>query len=215
MELARAGLAPVRADGDLVPVRAPVGGRVLRIDDPSERVVVAGTPLMAIGDLGRLEVVIELLSAEAVQVRPGMPVLLDDWGGEQPLRGQVRLVEPHAFTKVSALGVEEKRTNVIVDFIDPPGVLGDGFRVTGRIVTWSAADVARVPASALFRCGEAWCAFTIEDGRAVRRSVVIGQRNAQDAQVLEGLAPGAAVIRHPGNLIEEGARVRVRTPATP
>lgn len=210
VKLARAGLAPVRNDGDLVAVRAPVAGRLLRINDRSERVVAAGTPLMAIGDLGRLEVVIELLSSEAVKVRPGMPVLLDDWGGEQPLRGVVRLVEPFAFTKVSALGVEEKRTNVIVDFVDPPGALGDGFRVTGRIVTWSAAAVTRIPASALFRCGEAWCAFAIEDGRAMRRAVQVGQRNATEAQVLQGLAAGAAVIRHPGNAIEDGARVRIR-----
>lgn len=217
VKLARAGLDASRADGtpagELVSVRSPVAGRVLRINDPSERVVGAGTPLLTLGNLDQLEVVIELLSSEAVKIQPGMPVLLEGWGGDVPLKAKVRRVEPFAFTRVSALGVEEKRTNVIVDFVDPPGTLGDGFRVTGRIVVWQADRVTRVPGSALFRCGEAWCAFVIEDGRAVRRTVEVGHRNAREAEVVAGLGAGETVIRHPGNDLVEGARVRMRETA--
>lgn len=214
VKVARSGLAGARADGgtsgEIVKIRAPIAGRVLRINDASERVVAAGTPLLTLGDLDKLEVVIEMLSSEAVKVKPGMPVLLEGWGGAAPLRAQVRLVEPFAFTKVSALGVEEKRTNVVVDFVDPPGALGDGFRVTGRVVVWQGEKVLKVPASALFRCAEAWCVFAVADGRAARRTVGIGQRNALEAEVLQGLEAGQQVIRHPGNQLQDGARVQVR-----
>lgn len=214
VKVARSGLLGTQAEGAqsgaLVKIRAPVAGRILRIPDPSERVVAAGTALLTLGDLRRLEVVIELLSSEAVKVQPGMPVLLDGWGGSEPLRARVRVVEPYAFTKVSALGIEEKRVNVIAEFVDPPGALGDGFRVTARIVTWSADDVLKVPASALFRCDEAWCAFVVENHRATRRSVEIGHRNALEAEVLGGLNAGELVIRHPGNRIQNGNRVTPR-----
>jgi HlyD family secretion protein len=195
------------ATGTTVVVSAPVSGRVLQLPDQSERVVAAGTPLMTLGSLEHLEVVIPVLSAEAVQVRPGMPVLLEGWGGETPLRARVRLVEPQAFTKVSALGVEEKRTNVIADFVDPPGVLGDGYRVTARIVVSSADSVLKVPSSALFRCAAQWCVFTVEDGRARRRVVEIGPRNVTEATIQAGLRAGETVIRFPGSKIEDGVRV--------
>lgn len=207
--LARSGLiAGKGGDQALFEVRSPVAGSILRIPDPSERIVAAGTPLMTIGDLSRLEVLIELLSSEAVKVKPGMPVILDGWGGSQALKAQVRRVEAYAFTKVSALGVEEKRTNVVADLAAPPPALGDGYRVNARIVVWSADKVAKVPASALFRCNEAWCAFAVEDGRARRRTVQIGQRNAQEAEVLAGLQAGETIIRHPANQVEEGVRVK-------
>jgi HlyD family secretion protein len=172
--------------------------------------VAAGTPILTIGDMTRLEIVIALLSAEAVKVAPGMPVLLERWGGSGALRARVRLVEPHAFTKVSALGIEEKRTNVIADFVDPPGPLGDGYRVDARIVIWSGERILKVPASALFRCGEAWCAFAVEDGRARRRSVQTGRRNDLEVEVAGGLAAGDTVIRFPGSQTVEGTRVRPR-----
>jgi HlyD family secretion protein len=209
VRLAKSGLIAVQnGDGTLFKVRSPVAGRILRIADPSERVVAAGTPLLTMGDLSKLEVVIELLSSEAVKVRPGMPVILDGWGGNQPLNAKVQRVEPHAFTKVSALGIEEKRTNVVAGFVDSPQALGDGYRVNAHIIVWEADDVTKVPASALFRCAEAWCAFAVENGRAKKRVVKIGHSNAQDAEVLEGLAPGETVIRHPANQIEEGARAK-------
>jgi HlyD family secretion protein len=192
----------------LFKVRSPVAGRILRIQDPSERVVLPGAPLLTVGDLSKLEILIELLSTEATQVKPGMPVILDGWGGNQPLKAKVQRVEPYAFTKVSALGIEEKRTNVVADFVDTPQALGDGYRVNAHIVVWAADQVNKIPASALFRCAEAWCTFVIENGLAKRRSVKIGHRNAQEAEVLEGLAPGETVIRHPANQIEEGTRVK-------
>jgi HlyD family secretion protein len=208
VRLARSGLiADLGGKGALFQVRSPVGGRILRITDPSERVVAAGAPLLTLGDLSKLEVVVELLSSEAVKVRPGMPVILENWGGSQPLQARVRVVEPYAYTKVSALGVEEQRTHVIADLIDPPPSLGDGYRVDARIVVWSEDNVLRVPASALFRCGEQWCVFTDVNGRARQRTVEIGQTNPLEAQVLKGLAPGDTVILHPAGQIEEGARI--------
>lgn len=214
VKLAKSGLRGVSAAaqvaGSLVPVRAPMAGRILRIPDASERVVMAGTPLLTLGNLGGLEVVIELLSSEAVKVAPGMPVLLEGWGGNQALRAKVRRVEPYAVTKVSALGIEEKRVNVVADFVDPPGPIGDGFRVTARIVIWQADKVLKVPASALFRCAPAWCVFVVEDGRARRRTIEVGQRNLGEAQVTGGLSAGQAVLRYPGNDVTDGARVRLR-----
>ncbi|MFA6902606.1 MAG: efflux RND transporter periplasmic adaptor subunit [Gallionellaceae bacterium] len=207
--LARSGLIAVEGGADaLFKIRSPVAGRILRIADPSERVVAAGTPLMTLGDLSKLEVVIELLSTEAVRVKPGMPVLLDGWGGNKTLRAKVQRIEPYAYTKVSALGIEEKRTNVIADFVDTPQELGDGFRVNARIVVWSADAVNKVPASALFRCGVEWCVFVVEKNIAKRRTVKIGQRNAQEAEVLEGLVPGETVIRHPANQVDDGVKVK-------
>lgn len=137
-----------------------------------------------------------------------MPVLLDGWGGNKTLRAKVQRIEPYAYTKVSALGIEEKRTNVIADFVDTPQELGDGFRVNARIVVWSADAVNKVPASALFRCGEEWCAFVVEKNIAKRRVVKIGQSNVQEAEVLEGLVPGETVIRHPANQVDDGVKVR-------
>ena len=205
-----AASAAERGAGGLVQVRAPMAGRILRIEEPSERVIAAGTPLLVIGDLAGLEIVVELLSSEAVKVAPGMPVLVEGWGGDRVLRAKVRRVEPYAFTKVSALGIEEKRVNVIADFVDPPGAIGDGFRVTARIVTWQAERVLKVPASALFRCATGWCVFVIEDGRARRRSIEVGRRNLVEAEVSGGLAAGQRVIRYPANEIDDGTRVRLR-----
>jgi HlyD family secretion protein len=211
VKVARSGLSAVKSKGQaLVSVRAPMAGWILRIPDASERVVAAGTPVLTLGDLTKLEIVAELLSSEAVKVKPGMPLLVEGWGGDQALRAKVRMVEPYAVTKVSALGIEEKRTNVIADFVDPPGPLGDGFRITARIIIWQADNVLKVPASGLFRCGDGWCVFTIEDGEAKRRTVKIGRRNPLEAQVLSGLDEGQTVIRFPGNQVNEGMRVRVR-----
>lgn len=208
-QAARAGLAATRAGG-LVQVRAPMAGRILRVHDASERVVAAGAPLMVVGDLAHLEVVVELLSSDAVKVAAGMPVLIDGWGGDRALRATVRRVEPYAVTKVSALGIEEKRVNVVADFVDPPGAIGDGYRITARIVVWQAEQALKVPVSALFRCAEAWCVFVVDGGRARRRTVEIGQRNLTEAEVRAGLEAGMRVIRYPSNAVEEGVRVRAR-----
>lgn len=207
---AQAGLIALRAAGGgdgVAEIRAPAAGRILRILEASERVVTAGTPILVIGDLEHLEVVMEMLSSEAVKLTAGMPALLESWGGDKPLRARVRLVEPYAFTKVSALGVEEKRTNVVLDFIDPPGTLGDGYRVTGRIITWDAAAVLKAPVSALFRCGSEWCVFVLDGKRARRREVRLGHMSSTETEILSGLQANDRVIRHPSNELTDGARV--------
>ena len=146
-------------DRGVDPVSSPVSGRVLKIQEKSERVVSAGTPLLVLGDPARLEVVVDLLSSEAVKVKPGMPVMLENWGGDQPLRARVRLIEDQGFTKVSALGIEEQRVNVIADFVDPPWPLGDDYRVEARIVIWEGRNILKIPASSLFRSGTEWAVF--------------------------------------------------------
>ena len=215
-EAARAVLLAVSGDRGaaqvVIPVRAAAEGKVLRIPDKSERVVNPGAPLLIVGDPGRLEVVIDLLSTEAVKVKPGMPVLLDGWGGDRPLQARVRVVEPLAFTKVSALGVEEQRVNVIADFVDPPGPLGDAYRVEAHVVLWTGADVLKVPVSALFRRGENWNVFVVDGSRARRREVTIGHRASLEVEVASGVSAGELVLRHPSNDIEEGRRVRVSKP---
>ena len=214
VRVARSGLTGARAAGQaagaLVQVRAPMSGRILRIHDPSERVVMAGMALLTLGDLKGLEVVVELLSSEAVKVSPGIPVLVEGWGGDRALRAKVRRVEPYAVTKVSALGIEEKRVNVIADFVDPPGPIGDGFRITARVITWQADQVLKVPSSAMFRCATAWCVFVVEEGRARRRTIEVGHRNLVEAEVTSGLTAGQTVVRYPSNDVADGVRVRLR-----
>jgi HlyD family secretion protein len=214
VNIAKAGLLAVEtAPGDarrLVKLRSPVRGRVLRVTEKSERVVSAGTPLLVLGDPAKLEVVVDLLSTDAVKVLPGAPVLLEGWGGDHPIHARVRLVEPYGFTKVSALGIEEQRVNVIADFVDSPGPLGDGYRVEARIIIWQGEDVLKVPASALFRHGQGWSVFAVENGRARRQDVEVGHRNPFEAEIASGIAPGARVILHPANDIQDGVRVQPR-----
>ena len=211
---ARAALAsaPEGRSGSepILTIRSPAAGKVLRVLEPSERVIPSGTPILVIGDLAHLEVVMEMLSSQAVRVSPGMPALLLGWGGAHPLRARVRRVEPYAFTKISALGVEEKRTNVILDFVDPPGSLGDGYRAIARIIIWSRPHVLQVPLSALFRCGSGWCVFALDRARARLRHITVGHRSEEAVEVLSGLEDGEKVIRHPPNGLVDGARVSVQ-----
>lgn len=196
-------------------VTSPVRGYVLRVPQESERAVVAGTPLVEIGDPKQLEIVTDLLSSDAVRVRAGAPVLIEDWGGERPLKGRVRLVEPFAFTKISALGVEEQRVNVVVDFTEPLEAirrLGHGYRATVRIVTWSAPEVLKVPISALFRSAGKWSLFTIDRNRRARlKTVSIGHMNDKEAELLGGLNAGEKVLLHPSDKVGEGVKVAERT----
>lgn len=202
---------PDQADaGTIVRIRAPLSGPVLRVLEKSERIVTAGTPLLLLGDTRQLEVVVDLLSSDAVKVTPGAEVILEEWGGKQPLKGRVRIVEPYAFTKVSALGVDEQRVNIIVDFIDEPAGLGDGYRVVARIITWTKNNVRKIPVSALFRQGERWCVFIVEQGRAKRRIVEVGHRNQAEAEIISGLAEGETVVLHPSSQLDDGKRVRVQ-----
>jgi HlyD family secretion protein len=195
------------AAGPCIEVRAPVAGSVLRVIEESERIVLAGAPLVEIGDPGRLEIVVDVLSTDAVRIRPGADVWIEQWGGDRPLRGKVRRIEPSAFTKISALGVEEQRVNVIADLVEGAAGLGDGYRIEARIVVWESPDVLRVPASALFRAGEAWAVFAIEDGRARRREIELGERGSAQAEVRAHLVEGERVILHPSDRLADGARV--------
>lgn len=208
---AEAGLISLRAGSTtLVDVGAPVAGEVLQLHEKSERVLAVGTPIATLGDPSRFEIVLDYLTIDAVKIRPGMTVLLENWGGGT-LKARVRRVEPGAFTKISALGIEEQRTNVIADFIDPPGPLKDGYRVEGRVVVWEADAVLKVPVSSLFRRNGGWAVFAVSDGRARLKPVDIGQRNALEAEVLEGVAEGDRIIRHPPQDLTEHARVTVQT----
>lgn len=210
VKVARAGLVSLQPGngGRIVQIRSPVSGRVLRIQEKSERVVQPGAPILTLGDPAKIEVVVDVLSTDAVKIKPGADVFLEGWGGDRPLRARVRLVEPSGFTKVSALGVEEQRVNVIADFVDPPGPLGDGYRVEVRIVVWSAENVLKVPASAVFRRGQGWSVFLIEKGRARPRDVEIGHRSETEVEILRGLNEGAQLILHPSNQTRDGLRVR-------
>jgi len=199
---------PARATGRaVVEVRAPAAGRVLRVSEPSERIVAAGTPLVEIGDAAGLEAVVDVLSSDAVGIRPGAPVALVEWGGDGEIPARVRLVEPSGFTKVSTLGVEEQRVNVVVDLDAVPEGLGDGYRVEARIETWSAADALTVPNSALFRRGADWGVFVHENGRARLREARVGRRGTTAAQVLSGLNEGETVVLFPSDRVTDGARL--------
>ena len=204
VELARVALA---GDGEAIAIRSPVAGRVLRVPEPSERVVAAGTPLVEVGDPSKLEIVADLLSSEAVRVRPGNAIIIEGWGGGGALRGRLRIVEPYAFTKVSALGVEEQRVNVVGDFVDSSGSLGDRYRVEIRIIIWQSDSVLTVPASALFRHGEGWRVFVVERGRAWQRDVVVGQRTPFDVEIVRGIMEGDRVIRYPSDRVADRGRV--------
>ncbi len=196
-----------------IPVRAPVSGRVLRVLHESEGVVQPGQPLIEIGDPRDLEIVVDLLSADAVRVEPGQVVHVEEWGGEGRLAGVVRRVEPYGFTKVSALGIEEQRVNVIVDFADAPERwkrLGHGYRVETRIVVWEQDGVLKLPLSSLFRHGEEWAVFVVEGGRARLRSVERGRHNGLEAQILSGLEAEERVVLYPSDRVADGVRVAGR-----
>ncbi|MCZ7618677.1 MAG: HlyD family efflux transporter periplasmic adaptor subunit [Myxococcota bacterium] len=190
--------------------RAPVSGQILRVLEESERIVAAGTPLVEIGDPAALEIVTDVLSRDAVGVTAGTPVWIEDWGGPGALEGRVRRVEPSGFTKVSALGVEEQRVNVVIDLAEPDPRLGDGYRVEVRIVTWEGDDVLQIPASALFRVGPQWAVFVVEGGRARRRPVEVGAQATFDVEIRAGLSEGDVVILHPSDRLDDGTRVAPR-----
>jgi HlyD family secretion protein len=196
--------------GKPVKVLSPVDGRVLRIHEQSERVVSAGSPLVDIGDPSAIEIVIDLLSSDAIRVKPGNRVVIMDWGGERELQGVVKTVDPAAFTKTSALGIEEKRVNIVALLSRNEPLLGDNFRVQASIVLREASAVLQVPVSSLFRGKEGWHLFLIEDGRAVDKAVRIGIRGTLQAQVLAGVREGQKVVVHPTNELKDGMSVKVQ-----
>lgn len=213
LEGARALLARGSSPGahrDEVVMRSPVGARVLRVLRPSEGPVSAGTPLLEVGDTGALEVVADLLTSDALAVAPGARVHLDLGGAAGSLEGRVRLVEPSATTRVSALGVEEQRVDVLIDLLDPPArwrAMGDGWRVEARVVVWEGERVLTVPLGAVFRHRADWCVFVIEAGHARRRSVSVGHQGGAAVEITRGVRRGERVIVHPPDRLEEGEAV--------
>jgi HlyD family secretion protein len=216
MELAKAALVRTRpvSPGDPDPQRldvlSPITGRVLKVHQESSANITPGQKLLELGDPAELEMAIDVLSADAVKIKPGAKVFVEHWGGEQPLTGRVRLVEPSGFTKVSALGVEEQRVWVIVDFDERPErrrTLGDGYRVEVRIVIWKGKDVMKVPAGALFRHEGGQAVYAVEDGQAVLRPVQAGRGNGLETQIVSGLREGEQVILHPSDKIKGGTAV--------
>lgn len=208
VEAAKAGRAYYgEGGGSAVTVKAPATGSVLRVVEKSERVVMAGTPLLVLGDPKGLEILVDVLSTDAVSIEPGARIIIDGWGGDKSLDGIVRYIEPSAFTKISALGIEEQRVNIVGLFSEYPDKLGNGYRVIARIVTWQGANVLQVPSSALFRDGENWAAFVVEENIARKRVVKIGHRNSFQVEILEGLKAGEQVILHPSNQIQDGVQV--------
>jgi len=200
-----------KAGRAITEVRAPVTGRVLRVIEESTRVVTAGTPLVEIGNPAEIEAVITVLSRDGAMIAPGTPVELEQWGGGKPLPARVRFVEPAAFTKISALGVEEQRVNVVADILAPADqrhALGDNFRVEGRIITWQTARTLKVSSGALFRHGEGWSVFVIDEGRARLKAVSVGPSSGPETQVLGGLAENDEVIIYPGERVHDGERVK-------
>jgi HlyD family secretion protein len=196
-----------------VEVRSPIDGRVLKLIAESEQVVQPGAPLVDIGDPRDLEIAVDFLSRDAVRIRPGALARIESWGGDKILAAKVKRVEPTGFTKISALGIEEQRVKVILDFAGSPAEwqsLGHGYRVIARVVVWHRDNVLQVPLGALFREGDNWAAFVVADGRARRRIVTIGERNLHAAWLLDGLKPGEQVILHPSDRVHDGVRVAPR-----
>jgi HlyD family secretion protein len=216
LEAARALLQqvvnPSAGTSGALTLRSPIDGIVLRVLQESEALVAAGTPLIEVGNPEQLEVVADLLSTDAVKVQAGMAVDLSGWGGDASLRGRVRLVEPAGFTKISALGVEEQRVNVLIDFenVHDAKKLGDRYRVEVSIVIWQREKVLKIPTSALFRVGNDWAAFVVRDRKAAQTIIRIGQRNALEAEVVAGATESDAVIVHPGDTVEDGVAVTRR-----
>jgi HlyD family secretion protein len=198
---------------EAVVIRSPSGGTVLKLHRESEGVVNAADPLLDIGDPLSMEIKIEVLSADAVKIKKGTSVIFERWGGEKPLSGRVRVVEPAGFTKISSLGVEEQRVLVIADFTSPTDLwrgLGDSYRLDASFIIWEGQNILQVPASALFRKGDDWELFLVENKRARVHPVVVGHRNGLTAEIVSGLTGSETVIAHPDDTVREGGRVRIR-----
>jgi HlyD family secretion protein len=225
VDVARAELTRVRstlqnfssekkaAASNIVNVSSPVDGKVFRLYRESEGAVNVGEPLLDIGNVRNLEVRVEVLSSDAVKIKTGTAVFFKRWGGEGTLTGVVRIVEPAGFTKVSSLGVEEQRVLIIADITSPPEIwrnLGDAYKLEAHFVIWEGKNILQVPVSALFRSGRDWAVFVFAKGRAVKRLVQTGQRNALAAEIITGLEESEKVIAHPDDAISDGTRIKAR-----
>jgi len=218
LEVARGALLYALGEGESderarMPIYSPIDGAVLRVLQESVAVVPSGTPLIEVGDPRDLEIVIDVLSSDAVTIRPGQRVVIDHWGGSKPLEGIVRIVEPSAYTKVSALGIDEQRVNVIVDFtssVEHRMTLGDGFRVEASIVIWEEPMILQIPTNAAFRAGDKWAVFVIVDGKTELREIESGQHNGRTTRILSGLNESEQIVLYPSDQLTSGARVEVR-----
>jgi HlyD family secretion protein len=216
LEAARARLSrpgDEAGESGLVEIHAPVTGRLLRVLQESESIVAPGTPVLEMGDPADLEIVVEFLSTDAVQIHEGDAAEITAWGGDQPLRGRVRRVEPYGFIKVSALGVEEQRVNVVIDLLDAPATwsaLGHGYRVEAAVTIWQEEDVVQLPVAALFRSEGQWAVYRVEEGRATLTPVEIGRENGRMAQILSGLEAGDSIVMYPGPQIHDGIGIKRR-----
>jgi len=224
LAVARAARQQFNCDGDCNtsarrdwPVRSPVAGRVLKVVQENEGIVAVGQPLLEIGDPADLEVVVDVLSTDAVQIHPGAEVQIKGSGLSSTLQGKVRLVEPSAYTKISALGVEEQRVNIIIDFSSPPeqwNSLGDGFKVDTKIIIFNTDKAVKVPVSALFRKGNQWAVFVVSDNAAKERAISVSHRSGLQAMVENGLQPGEKVIIYPGDKVKHQGRVKIQSPSS-
>ncbi len=218
--IARVALGRERSGGAVarhIDVLSPISGQVLRVHQKSAGVVAPSTPLLEVGDTSKLEVVVDLLTTDAVQVQPGTPVVLRGWGGRETISGRVRRIEPSAFTRPSALGVDEQRVNVVVAFTDPRerwAVLGDGYRVEARLVLWRSDAVLKVPHGAVFRRGSGWAAYRLEGGRARLVPVEVGHWGETEVELTAGVDAGAELAVYPGDRIKDGVRVERRGSAS-
>ncbi|HEX8951648.1 MAG TPA: HlyD family efflux transporter periplasmic adaptor subunit, partial [Polyangia bacterium] len=213
VEMAQAAVARMpgqKSGGSQLDVPSPISGRVLKVLHKSEGVVQPGTQLVEVGDPAALEIAVDVLTSDAARIHPGAPATLDRWGGAT-LTGTVRRIEPSAFTRLSALGVEEQRVNLLVDLTSPPAAwaaLGDGYRVEAHVEVWSAPDVLQVPTSALFRQDGGWALFRVDGGVAHLVPVEIGQRTAQRAEIVRGVAAGQRIVVYPSDRLRDGSKVR-------
>jgi len=214
VRMARAALSRMGGDaGEQFEVTSPIDGRVLRVIQSSAGVVGPGTPLVEVGNPAALEVVVDVLTNDAVQIHPGAQVELLRWGGDHPLRGHVRLIEPSAFSRVSALGVQEQRVNIIIDLDSPREeweALGDGYRIQASVRVFEEEDAVQIPASAAFRHEGAWAVYLLEDGKAKLTPIVVGRRGDLEVQIASGLEPGQSVIVHPSDRVVDGVDVTLR-----
>lgn len=216
LESARAAVQWARhsdTSNDIFEIRSPVEGYLLDVPNRSERPVLTGEPLMKLGDLKSLEIRVDVLSSDAIQIRPGTKVRIKRWGGDCILNGSVRVVEPAGYTKISALGVEEQRVPVIVDITSRKqdwNRLGDSYRVIAEFILWESDNVLQVPTSALFRTGASWSLFTLLDGKAHQKEVKVGHQSGLYAEILDGIEEGETVLTHPDEQIEDGVRVKAR-----
>jgi HlyD family secretion protein len=216
-ELAQARAVLLRPDaitsGNLVEVKSPVSGRVLNVMQESETIVAAGTPILEVGDPADIEIEAEILSRDAVAIQPGDPLTIEQWGGDIPLKGRVRRVEPAAFTKISALGVEEQRVYVLGDLLEPPPAakaLGDRYRVEVRVAVWHSDDVLTAPAGALFREGNLWKTFVYQNGTAHLTTIETGHTDGRQTEIISGIKAGDKVLLHPPDSVKDGTTVKER-----